>query len=70
MFAGKTCELIRLTERYKLAHKNVIVVKSAKDNRYSTTTMTTTLSTTTTTTTTNTSCFEAAADDYICTHNR
>lgn len=67
MFAGKTCELIRLTERYKLAHKNVIVVKSAKDNRYSTT-MTTTLSTTTTTT--NTSCFEAAADDYICTHNR
>ena len=66
MFAGKTCELIRLTERYKLAHKNVIVVKSAKDNRYSTT-MATTLSTTTTT---NTSCFEAAADDYICTHNR
>jgi len=34
MFSGKTTELFRLTKRYSLAGKRVVVVKYSKDNRY------------------------------------
>jgi len=34
MFSGKTTELFRLVRRHKLAGKEVVVVKSSKDNRF------------------------------------
>lgn len=36
MFSGKTSELIRRVNRYKIANKKCIIIKSNKDNRYST----------------------------------
>ena len=34
MYSGKTSELIRLAERYRIAGKRVLVVKYAEDSRY------------------------------------
>lgn len=34
MFAGKTTELFRMLNRWKLAGRNCILVKHASDNRY------------------------------------
>lgn len=34
MYSGKTSELIRLAERYRIAGKRVLVVKYGEDNRY------------------------------------
>lgn len=36
MFAGKTSELLRRAERYEQQNLNVVILKSNKDNRYST----------------------------------
>ena len=35
MFSGKTSELIRRINRYKIANKNVVAIKYSKDTRYS-----------------------------------
>ena len=35
MFAGKTTELIRRLNRYKIAQKKVLFIKYKKDTRYS-----------------------------------